>query len=301
MVYWVRASAVATRKGICPRLRRSSRASRRCSHWRDTVAPVWKVKDRGLSTGTSAPAKAAMSRARRPASPSSAHTATTGRPVTSPRAAAKWARWTAARPDTAAGQAPPSMAVSSCRNSGRSFRAQASSFMAVPHSGQNGLETPKAPAPQREGGIRPCVQFSIAPPGRRGQGENGGALISPRRDHRGGAVGPADGLKDFLPGGGVKGLSGSVAVVKLLGGIPILPLRPLAVGGNGIVRAQPGVLPQPGQGVLRVGGQGDDDARPGAPLLRIVSELEDQVGAAGVDPAAGQSSRTDTGGPACPP
>ena len=41
-------------------------------------------------------------------------TTTTGRPLSCPRQAAKWARWTAARPDTAAGDCPLSSAASSC-------------------------------------------------------------------------------------------------------------------------------------------------------------------------------------------
>jgi len=75
---------------------------------------LWNRKERAASTGTSPPVRKDRSRAIRSASPSSAHTTTTGRPLSCPRQAAKWARWTAARPDTAAGDCPLSSAASSC-------------------------------------------------------------------------------------------------------------------------------------------------------------------------------------------
>ena len=114
MVRCIRPSTVATTRVSSPVDSPRSMASRRCSHWRDTVAALWKVKDRGVSIGTGLPDRAARSRAIRSPSLSSAHTTTTGRPVFRASPAAMWARWMAAAPDRAAGHRPPSRAVKSC-------------------------------------------------------------------------------------------------------------------------------------------------------------------------------------------
>ena len=111
MVRWRIDSTVQTSRGHSPAASARRVDSRRCSYCRDTTAALWKVNSRAESVRTSSPDRAARSLAMRSASPSSAHTTTTGRPVSCPRAAAKWARWTAARPETAAGDFPPSRAA----------------------------------------------------------------------------------------------------------------------------------------------------------------------------------------------
>ena len=65
--------------GQFPSDRAHSSFSRRCSHWWETVAALWKVNCRAVSTGTLWPVKKARSRAMRSHSLSSAHTTTTGR------------------------------------------------------------------------------------------------------------------------------------------------------------------------------------------------------------------------------
>ena len=80
--------------------------------------PLWKLKGRTDSVGTDSPVRADRSLASRSASASSAHTSTTGAPVSRPRAAARQARWMADRPDSAAGQRPLSMTASSSRSKG---------------------------------------------------------------------------------------------------------------------------------------------------------------------------------------
>ena len=92
---------------------------------------LWNRKERAASTGTSPPVRKDRSRAIRSASPSSAHTTTTGRPLSCPRQAAKWARWTADSPDRATGQRPLSMAASSWPNSGTLFKMSFKSFIAA--------------------------------------------------------------------------------------------------------------------------------------------------------------------------
>ena len=104
---------MATSRGSFPSAISRIRASRRCSHWRETEEALWKVKERAVSTGTAPPDRADRSLASRSPSVSSAHTSTTGRLAVWAMAAATWARWTAATPDRAAGQRAPSMAASS--------------------------------------------------------------------------------------------------------------------------------------------------------------------------------------------
>ena len=129
MVRWRRASTVHTSRGHSPAASARRTDRRRCSYCRDTTAALWKVNSRADRVVTFSPERAARSFSIRWASPSSAHTTTTGRssPWWSP--AAKWARWTADRPEKATGQAPLSMAASRAQYSGISFRADSSCFM----------------------------------------------------------------------------------------------------------------------------------------------------------------------------
>ena len=112
MVRWSMPSTVATSTGQSPRSRAAKTSSRWCSHWRE-AAPGWNWKSREGRMGTSDPVKADRSPAVRRASPSSAQITARGRPASLWRAAARWARWTAARPERARGLLPWSRAASS--------------------------------------------------------------------------------------------------------------------------------------------------------------------------------------------